>query len=313
MKASFSIGKVVSSALSLFLKNKHLWWLGMAMYLWLLSVLSYYYSSIGALSDKYQNFISSISGQEGPAIMKDFWVISILSVILFLFSFWAYSALILSLDNIHKGCKINLMESFEQSRKYFGKVLGSFMIISAALLFFLAILYVSFLNLSSIGFKVNEVAIVISILFLIIAFFLFSFSSFYVIITKINLKDALKNSYILFKNKWRDVLIIMGVIALAFILFSSLSSAIVLPFVVILSPFILLGAGFSIPSLLLIGFLPAIIIIFFIKSISEVFIQAILIIFFKEIAKEDNPKSELEISEIVSINKLPIPDLTPEI
>lgn len=239
-----------------------------------------------------------------------FWAFLILQII-------AKGGLIKSIGKISKNEPTNFKEGFHEGRKYFWRLLfiklaiGIFMITLTAILS-IPIIFL-FINKSYLlGGLLLFGAIIILLPILIVASFTGIFGCIYAVLGDLSFWPAIEAAYLLFRRNLGSSFIISLIILLVGMVFGIIIMLSLLPLIIIffltglISYLILKNIGLAI--IVTLGVLTIFAVILFLQSIFQTFIQAIWVLFFKEIA---SPKIPETIPEAIP-EKIPSPSAAPD-
>jgi len=292
--------EIFKDALKLAWGNKYLWWFGFFIALSEV-LLSFEYSFEEEDYDpiKYQSLLDAYSLTSSAFILISLAVFSVITFILLAIDAFGRGALIHSLNETSENRPANFKLGSQAGRKNFWKILsisiliGTFNLLSLIILF-APVVFLFFTKSYIIGTLLGIIAAIIIIPLFFITAFLKIFGYLYVVAGKTSVWGSLENSYnLLLKNLKATFTILLLLLVLNMILLFSFL-IILIPFVVI---FLLIGGILflflekigiiitaSVAGLLFFALILAI------KSIYNVFIQTIWLLFFRSIAKPEAPE-----------------------
>ncbi|MFC1644831.1 hypothetical protein ACFL08_02300 [Patescibacteria group bacterium] len=213
-------------------------------------------------------------------------------------------ALISSTNKLLKNKGFSIIKEFKSSKKYFVKIFQVNLLVTIVLLLLLTLLAIPIVilfilaNTPTLVFILIAAGALIFIPAALLAYFMLTFSQFYIIKNKLSVKESLKNSYSLVNVHLRSV-ILMSLSILAFEIILSVAVTIALALPVTLAFFI--NGAFSIA----LGVLT--IVLFLLISSSLIVIKSISWLkFFTQIARDDStvPETSTETKKETSLEKL---------
>lgn len=304
--------QIFKNAWNITWKNRYLWWFG---FLVVISGGSGTLSFGDSYEEKdYQQFVDFIS------LHHQLFVIGTIAAVVIFFIFVALGfigrgALIKSIQKNLEGKKSNFKAGFKDGKKYFWKVfliaILTMIFSMASVLIFAAPIIFLFIDKSLIF---GSILIFLAFLFLIpilfIIYFTQIFGSMYAVLGDLSVWDSLEKGYYLILKNVKSSIVLMLLLLLVNIILCILF---LIVFIFLAIPFLILGgllylvfntAG-AIFTACFAG-LAFFLLILLISSILKVFMQAILVLFFNEIAK---PK-EKEVVEEIETEKVEAGEVT---
>lgn len=301
--------------------NRFLWWFG------LFTVFGGGMSSIFPLdTDKMGSDVeeSQVASEMASGFINQHpeWVVAgVIIIFILVLLFLALNVvgrigLIKSVNNISRGELSSFSVGIKMSKKYFWKVLALIFLVDLFIFVSLIVLFVPVASLfylkSFIAGSISGIlAILIIIPLLILAAFIRIYSQMYVILGNLKIISAFENAYNLFRENIYPS-IIMGLILIFVSMLVGIAMLVALLIIAVI--LILVGLVFylflnklGITIAIIIGAIAFIVAIIFIKAIYEVFCQSLWVLFFREIAKIKEEKTEEAVAEIVA-NKVPEPE-----
>lgn len=292
-------------------ENKFLWWFGFLMVLG--GGFSFHFPS-GRGDDKidemeYMNFVRQASFYWEN--YKEWIILGMIFIALLIIAFLVLSligrgALIDSVLKILKGGKSDFKNGFREGVKYLGGILAInlfFFLLSVALLFVLGFPVVRLFLAKAYGWGIlfGFIAIIIFISFATFAYFIRKYAEIYFISSQMRPSEAITLGYNLAEKNLGNTFL-MGLVSFGVGIVFGFGVLFVLMAIII--PFVILGFIFkmvllskmAIAVLIVIGVTLLVILILFINSIYNVFFESMWILFFKEIAKEEDPQEIIVIT-----------------
>ncbi len=250
----------------------------------------------GDQEEKFRNFAES----HWQAVITLAIIIFAIGIILFLISLVAKAGLVKSVNLISQNKKTSFREGWKSGKKYFGKLFGLsllFFLVIFVLVVVLAIpvVYLVFAKSWAGAILVGLFAIAIFIPLIFIFSLTKIFAELYIILSDLNILNAVETGYnLLLKNTGNSIIFALLLLAVA------LAAAIILLPVAGIVLFILVPTGivlYYLSKVAFIMFLGFAIIFFltailFISSIFQSFRMTAWVLFFREIAKVEKPKTE---------------------
>ncbi|HEX7586079.1 MAG TPA: hypothetical protein VF390_00365 [Patescibacteria group bacterium] len=306
--------EIIKTAARVTWRNKYLWWFG-------------FFSLLSTISGNFFQVWSRGKNIQGQEVL-DFTasheelVIFLASLLLFLWVIFvvlgiiAKGGLIKSLKNATENKKFGLKNGLREGKKYFWKVflIGAFsavFILATLIVFMIPIGFLFYNKAYFLGGLLSLLAMVIFIPVLFLVSFIRIYAYFYVILSDLPLSEALENAYALLRKNIVPSLII----SLIFLVVGTLATVVAFLFIIpIIVIFFLIGTllfflaqqvGILITALAGLTFM--FLVMIFGGSIYQVFAQAILLLFFYEIATP-KIKEEVEAEKIVELGPAHAPD-----
>lgn len=303
-------------------KNKYLWWLGLFA-----AIGGGFNMSFPIGGGDFQE--NPESGREALENISTFfsqyagWIIigavavAVMVVILLVLRTIGQAGITKMADNIRKNQEADFKMGFQAGKKYFWKIfltnflLGLFLL-GVAVVLFLPVGYLFYLEALPLGFISLFLAGVIFIILAILAFFVRTYSLMYIVLGNLRIISAIENAYRVFQNNLFPsvimslIFLLVGIILGVSMLIIFLG-VVLLFFLVGLLLFLLLNK-LGIIIAVTVGALAVIAIFLFIRSVCEVFFQSAWVLFFSEIAeiKEEQPA---EVSKEVVRKEVPDPGM----
>ncbi len=293
--------------------NRYLWWFG--FFVALGSGGGSFNWSGGEeekISQVNKEMVESFISQNIAWIMLGALAVVFLVVIFYILGVWGRAALIKSFQFIEKKKKCNFKTGFREGKKYFWRIFGSNIILSLiatlvfiALFFPIAMLFYFKLNIA--GIIGILIAIIIFIIVAVIVSFVSEYAAIYIVLSDLKIRSALENSYQLFRKN------ILAGIVMSFIFIaikSAIFIAMIMVFAILATP---VAATYFLASKLFfwtgaaVGTAIFIVASLLIRSVYEAFQQIAWILFFEEIASQEEDPVE-EKSEELSGERLPYPE-----
>lgn len=292
-------------------KNRYLWWFGFFAMLSNLGGLNYLNSNPEKNHPQKQLFFENIA-RHPHWIAISILVLAIILIVFAILSIISRGALVSSIDKLHRRNNADFKAGFQAGKKYFGKIfsiaLFSGFFALAALLILAPPVAFLFLNHNYfLGFIMAVLAFFIFVPLIILISFLRIFGYLYAILGKLNPWAAIENAYVLFRKNIATSLIMavlfipINLFFFLLIIFALIPIALaILPLGILL--FIFAG---TLGAMITVIFGLAILAVFvvFLRSILEVFTQAVWIFFFYELATPQ--KKEMTVESAEEIKPLP--------
>lgn len=295
--------EIFKQAFLLTWKNRYLWWFGLFIALsGVLTSFNYSSENIGNKSPMSQKTLDFLTAHPS-LIITGLITFVIIFILLIVIGVLGRGALIKSLGEITAGRKASFKIGMRAGKKYFWKIfllyfaIGLFNLISLILLA-TPVVFLFYTKSYIIGGLLGFIAILILIPLFFITSYLKTFGSLYVVLGNLSFSHSLENSYTLLVKNLKSTIILLLLFIPINILVILVAMTLIIPIAIVFSIvglilfLILKNAGIAI-TIALAGIL--IMLIFLIlKSIYEVFAQAVWLLFFREIAK---PEESEEITE----------------
>lgn len=298
---------IVKESARLTWRNRYLWWFGFLILL----------SSIGGNFFQVWPRKKNIQGQEVldfTASHKELVIILaagflLLWIVFAILGIIAKGGLIKSLKNAAENKKFGFKDGFQDGKKYFWKMflIGAFsalFILATVIVFMIPIGFLFYNKAYFLGGLLSLLALVIFIPVLFLVNFIRIYAYFYVVLSDLPLGESLENAYALLRKNIVPSLLI-SVIFLAIGTLATLAALLFLiPIIVI---FFLIGTllfflaqqvGILITAL--VGLVFILLSMIFAGSVYQVFTQAVLLLFFREIATP-KIKEEVEAEKVVEL------------
>jgi hypothetical protein len=298
--------KIIKDAWKVTWKNRYLWWFGFFV------IISGGGSGMNYFFGGEEKKINPVKEQQ----LMDFfsnnlsWIVVaiaiafLLLVIFLILGIVGRGALISSIEKNSKGQASDFKSGWLDGKKNFWKILAINFFLGFLVLLILLILItpiaILFLNKNYIiGGILVFLAILIFIPIAILSAYLKIYGYIYAILGKLNFWPAIENAYGLFvKNIWTSILMSLIFIPISIVLMFIVFAVFLLLFFIFLIfgglAYLIAGkiAAIAVGS---VGFIIFLFLMLFVRSIYEVFAQAVWIFFFREIA---TPKAEEVLAEI---------------
>jgi hypothetical protein len=293
--------QIIQEAVKITWKNVYLWWFGFFIALANLGGISNYYSH----SENSKN--SLFKKQEWFYFVSQniYWIIAIVFLLVLIYvvlvslNILGRGALIDSITKQLKKKPANFKTGIKAGKKYFWKIVALTLILSASIFLLILIIFTPVVFLLSshnyiVGFFLGLLAFIVLVPLLFLISYLKIYGYLYLVLGQLNVGSAIENAYkLLQKNLVPSIIMLLLFIPLN-VLWVLLIFMLILPlgfifFCLGMMMFWLtgpIGAGITI----LIAGISFLGIVIFLRSIYEVFAQAIWILFFQIIAKPESPK-----------------------
>jgi hypothetical protein len=313
---------VLKKAFAVTWKNRYLWWYGFLIALSGFGSFNYFFNSHHKSNRGlvHQRFLEMFPLQNSHWLVIGAIIILIVYVLFLILGLIARGALINSLNKRLKEEKDAFRSGFRQGRQFFSRIaliaiLMNLFALASIIVLTAPVAFLFFSQAYLVGVLMGILAVIILAPILVLAFFLKTYAYLYAVLGNLRFWPAIENAYGLLQNNLLASLI-MGVIFIPIILALAIAAimALIPIFLVFLGIglvlYLLLGQAGTIIAVTL-GVICLFITLFFIRSIYEVFAQAVWLIFFHQIAspKTKEPVTEPE-PEIKAVPKaMPIIDM----
>ena len=218
----------------------------------------------------------------------------------------ARGGLIRAINQLIKKELADFRENWKEGKNFFWRILGiglilNFLIFAAIIVLIVPVAFLFYNHSFVSGALMATLAVLIIIPLLVFIYFTKVYANIYTVLGDLKMKFSLENACNLFQKNLKSSLI-MGLLLLGINL--AVGMAIAAAFVMMFVVFLLLGLLFNfiigkvgIYLTIALGVLVFLVILFFIQSVYQVFLQTVWILFFREIAM---PKAEEKVEETVS-------------
>lgn len=281
-------------------KNRFLWKFGFIL------ALAGIFANLGRISDISKN--DGVSSIQQQAIINFVqanlgWIIGAAGIIFVIYlaiiflSIVARAGLIKSLEDVFTEKKVSFLSGMGEGKRFFWKMLGlklslGIFIIISLLILSIPVIILAYYGDVAIAILLGIAALVIFFSILIISAFLNNFGQMYIVLGNIDILPALENSYALFRKYLSSNLILLLIFIPIGIVISIVSFLVLIIVAAVFAPigFILyyligkIGAAFAI----IFGGLIILAAILAIQSVVQVFLQTFWLLYFHEIAKQQN-------------------------
>ncbi len=300
--------RILKEAFSLTWKNRYLWWFGFLVLLSNLGGLDY-------LRSDNKNSSESLAVVKSlplsPWLIGGIVILAIFLIVILILGIISRGALIASLEKERRGIRCDFKQSFKDGKKTFWKIFlisffSNIFLLVAGLILFPPVVFLFVNHNYLISFFMGAIAAIIFIPLLVMVAYLKIFGYLFTILGKLKTWSSLENAYNLFrKNIKPSILMALFFLPIGIAILIMLS-LLIIPIGIILLPIgliVFLLAG-KIGAVLIAGFglLILMLILFILRSVFEVFAQAIWILFFREIAVSEEKEVVME----VVIEKVPL-------
>ncbi len=303
--------EIIKKAWNITWHNKFLWWFG--LFLALGGGFNFNVTGQNNWAKNLENkgdWLGNFLAEHWIAVAIAATILAVLAIIFLILKTIAFAGLLKSLIKIERDEKTSFRKEFKKGKKYFWRIIGAEIIISlvafgiATILVVPALFLFVYFESFAFGLILSFLAMIIFIPLIVLAVYLSRYARFYIVLSDLNIKDSLENSYKVFrKNIFPSILmslLFIPINMLMVLVFVGLLFVLVLVFLIpgITAYFIFSTVGVVAVCLFACFILAAAFI--FASSIYLTFLQTAWFLFFKEIAtvKEDPIKeTETEIIE----------------
>lgn len=300
-------------------ENKSLWWFGLFVSLggginFSLPFNGGDFKPETINNQKIQEDVLDFISQYASWIIIAFSIVAAMAIFFSILKIFGRIGLIKLADDIEKGKKVGFRNGIQEGKKFFWKIFfvdlltGAF-IVGIAVVLFLPVGYLFYLEALPAAMLSLFFAIIIMAALAILASFVRMYSFIYIILGRISVSESIENAYAVFnKNISANVIMLLATM-LAGILFGVAMAVLLMGivlFAAILGLILFMLAG-KVGAVIaaVIGFLALIPGIFLVGSIKETFCQAAWLLFFREIAEiKEEEKAEETQQEVIG-EKIP--------
>jgi hypothetical protein len=308
---SIDFPQILKNAWQITWKHRFLWWFGMLIALG--SGGGMQYRSIGNQEKNSQGEMMMetwrrIMDHYGTWIWIGVAVIIVLVIIVWVLRIISQAGIIRSLDQVSRGEATNFASGFAQGKVYFWKIFFiditiSFLLLLLIIVFLVPVIFLFTNKAIVLGILIALMAVAIFIPVAVMAGYMRRYSYYYIVLANLDVREALENSYLVFRRN----IIPSIILSLIFIPIS------IIFFLAIISAAIIIGASFFILGLIAhfifsavavyiiigIAILIFVAVVILFRSVFETFVQTVWYLFFKQIASEKIAETVLEEKAIV--------------